>query len=334
MTGRREPPRPISPSERDDRRLDPAAAPGIPDSVTIARSWIARPVESNSVISSAEARPAAAPVRTAPSSVTCSRATTPRRDRAGELAAGARLLPLVAEEPAACHRLDLDLALAVGVGAERGQVLAGAKVGAEHHGLGSRRDGYHDVLGGGLRTIAGPPAELAGERLGRLGSAVEADARPVADRLQTASRPGAIDPAADDPDDLRRRAQPGPGPRPPRRRPVRSEVTEAASITASSSPVAASESRIAPRTTGRPCSLLPGNEVTHLSSASPSPRAGIARKSPRGGRVEVDLGRHLPIPPRVALECEPRPLDGRSRVDGRQHRIAGDDWDLAHVASH
>ena len=62
--------------------------------------------------------------------------------------------------------------------------------------------------------------------------------------------------------------------------PVRSEVTDEHSITASSSPVSASESSTSPRTTGSPWALLPGNEVTHLSSARPSPSAGIARKSP------------------------------------------------------
>src|SRR5262249_50629747 len=65
--------------------------------------------------------------------------------------------------------------------------------------------------------------------------------------------------------------------------PVRSDVTDEHSITASSSPVPASESSTSPRTTGRPLVLFPGNEVTHLSSASPSPSAGIARKSPFGG---------------------------------------------------
>ncbi len=43
----------------------------------IARSWIARPVESNSVTSSALRRPSASPASTAPSSVTPSRVTTP-----------------------------------------------------------------------------------------------------------------------------------------------------------------------------------------------------------------------------------------------------------------
>ena len=52
---------------------------------------------------------------------------------------------------------------------------------------------------------------------------------------------------------------------------------------ASSSPVSASERSSAPVTAGSPRSELPGNDVTHLSSAKPSPRAGIARKSPFGG---------------------------------------------------
>ena len=64
--------------------------------------------------------------------------------------------------------------------------------------------------------------------------------------------------------------------------PVRSQVTERPSITASDSPVSASETTITPTTTGRPRSGLAGNEVTHLTIARPSPRAGIARKSPGG----------------------------------------------------
>ena len=36
-------------------------------------------------------------------------------------------------------------------------------------------------------------------------------------------------------------------------------------------------------TTGSPLPGLPGNDVTHLRLANPSPRAGIARKSPFGG---------------------------------------------------
>ena len=65
--------------------------------------------------------------------------------------------------------------------------------------------------------------------------------------------------------------------------PVRSEVMEPQSMIASSAPVPASERSSAPVTTGRPRSELCGNEVTHFSSANPSPRAGMARKSPLGG---------------------------------------------------
>ena len=78
-------------------------------------------------------------MRTSPSWVTSLAARPAGVDRVGELAAGARLLPLVAEEPAARERLELDLGLAVGVGAEHGQVLAGAQVGAEDHRLVARR---------------------------------------------------------------------------------------------------------------------------------------------------------------------------------------------------
>jgi hypothetical protein len=65
--------------------------------------------------------------------------------------------------------------------------------------------------------------------------------------------------------------------------PVRNEVTAAQSTMAASSPVSPSDSRSAPVTTGNPRRGLPGNEVTHFTIANPSPRAGIARKSPFGG---------------------------------------------------
>ena len=65
--------------------------------------------------------------------------------------------------------------------------------------------------------------------------------------------------------------------------PVRSEVIAAQSMIASSSPVSALETSSAPATTGSPRAGLAGNEVTHLSVARPSPRAGMARKSPPGG---------------------------------------------------
>jgi hypothetical protein len=65
--------------------------------------------------------------------------------------------------------------------------------------------------------------------------------------------------------------------------PVRSEVTLAQSAIARSSPVSALDTSSAPVTTGSPRAGLPGNDVTHFRIAIPSPRAGIARKSPAGG---------------------------------------------------
>ena len=65
--------------------------------------------------------------------------------------------------------------------------------------------------------------------------------------------------------------------------PVRSAVTERASSSISDSPVCALDRQITPVTVGRPRAGFPGNDVTHLSSANPPPRAGIARKSPNGG---------------------------------------------------
>ena len=51
-----------------------------------------------------------------------------------------------------------------------------------------------------------------------------------------------------------------------------------------------------PLTVGSPWAGLPGNEVIHLTSARPSPRAGIARKSPYGGlcRYTFDGITHSP----------------------------------------
>ena len=58
-----------------------------------------------------------------------------------------------------------------------------------------------------------------------------------------------------------------------------------------------------------------------MSVASPSPRAGIARKSPCGRRVDVDLRRHHPVAGGVALERGPGALDRLGRRDRGEHRL-------------
>ena len=71
--------------------------------------------------------------------------------------------------------------------------------------------------------------------------------------------------------------------------PVRSAVTERASSSINGAPVSASDRQITPLTAGTPRAGLPGNEQIHLSSAIPSPSAGIARKSPNGGLCRYTL---------------------------------------------
>ena len=65
--------------------------------------------------------------------------------------------------------------------------------------------------------------------------------------------------------------------------PVRSAVTARASSSISGAPVSASERQMTPITVGSPRAGLPGNDVIHFNRAIPPPRAGMARKSPKGG---------------------------------------------------
>jgi NADPH:quinone reductase-like Zn-dependent oxidoreductase len=53
-------------------------------------------------------------------------------------------------------------------------------------------------------------------------------------------------------------------------------------VSGTRTPFDASDNRTSPVTVGSPACGFRGNDVTHLSSACPAPRAGIARKSPAG----------------------------------------------------
>ena len=193
----------------------------------------------------------------------------------------------------------------------------GCRSAVRDHRLVAGGHGHDDLLCDGL-FAAPSPTELVGERLCDLGPG-------VVRRYPSRSRrpPGSAPPTLRSPRSRRRRPSsrpPGRGPVPrPRRRPrceARSPTRTRSA--ASSSPVTASETRIAPRTTGSPRALLPGNDVTHLRIASPSPRAGIARKSPSGRAVDVDLRRASPThPPRGART---RGGSARPRWRRRPHR--------------
>ena len=207
----------------------------------------------------------------------------PGADGAGQLAAVRGLLPLVAEQRARGDRADARLGLAGAVGAEHVQVQAGAQVADVDHDLGAGGDAADDVAARAPRSrdpVVQPSSRASASAA--VGARVVADARAVAGRRQAARRPRAVQSAADDPDGPRVRAASA-GVATAATAPVRSAVTERASSSISGSPVFASDRQITPVTVGSPCAGLPGNEVIHLSSAKPSPRAGIARKSPNGG---------------------------------------------------
>src|SRR6266542_7086959 len=99
-----------------------------------------------------------------------------------------------------------------------------------------------------------------GERSGR---GLPIDPAPITAAVSASSRPSASAPST-------------------AAAPVRKAVTAPASSTALSIPFEASERSTRPVTVGRLFAGLPGNVVTHFSSACPPPRAGIARRSPAG----------------------------------------------------
>ena len=189
------------------RRLDPPRPRGRRP-MAIPRSWIARPVESNRVISSRVA-PAlgARPQITSPSSVTSIAGDHARRGAGRELAARGRLLPLVAEEAAARRAAasstsDFPAASAPSTA----RCWPGRRSRREHHRLVARGHRDHDVLA--QRPLPCPPPPSRAPPRARAAASARgsaADARPVARRRQAARRPGAVHAAADDPHRRRRR---------------------------------------------------------------------------------------------------------------------------------
>ena len=93
----------------------------------IARSWIARPVESKVVISSSVRRPSASPGEHGAELGHLVARERARLDRVDELAVVACLLPVVAEDVRPDELLDGDLRLSRPVGAHQADVLARPK---------------------------------------------------------------------------------------------------------------------------------------------------------------------------------------------------------------
>ena len=186
--------------------------------IAIARSWIARPVLSNSVTASAPGRPGAAPASTAPRSVTSARATAP-----------ASTAPVSSPPCDACAHSSQNSAqratastLASALPGPSAPSMFRCRPGRRSATLDDRlvagRDAADDVAGERRRAVARAPAELARERRGRLRPRVGADARAVAGGGEAARRPGAVQPAADHADRSPRPRARAPARRPPRPR--------------------------------------------------------------------------------------------------------------------
>ena len=149
----------------------------------------------------------------------------------------------------------------------------------------ARRDAADDVAGERLLRAC-PPASRArsASACGDAAPRVEAHAGPVAGGGQAARGPRAVQPAADEARRSRASSRASARAATAATAPVRSAVTARASSSASGSPVCASRQADHPHDRRqRVRAGLPGNDVIHLSIASPPPRAGIARKSPYGG---------------------------------------------------
>ena len=166
----------------------------------IPRSWIARPVESKSVVSVSSRRPSASPASTAPDRRHVLTGDAAGGNRRRQLPAVARLLPVVTEETCARELLDGHLRLAGAVGAHQRDVLARPqRAGAvEHLRPGGDRD--HGVAGECLRERPGDPcAELLRDGGPSDHVDVPEERRDTA-RGEHARRLGPVDATADDGD--------------------------------------------------------------------------------------------------------------------------------------
>ena len=214
----------------------------------------------------------------------------PGVDRPGQLAAVRGLRPLVAEQRARRDRADGGLGLAGAVGSEHVEVQArpaDPRLRPRPHGPGVTQ---HTTSQPSACSREPGPAELGGEGGRGVGVGIGAHARAVPGGGHAPCGPDTVQPAADDPHSPRVLGRASACVATAATAPVRSAVTERASSSISGCPVVASERQMTPVTVGSPRSGLPGNDVIHFSSASPSPRTGIARKSPNGGHSRYTLG--------------------------------------------
>ena len=143
-----------------------------------ARSWIASPVESNSVTASGPGRPGASPASTAPSSVTCGAGDEAGLDRAAS--ARRRVRPAPTRRRTARTTATASMVASALPGPSAPSMLRcrpGRRSLASNDDLGARGDAADDVAAERLLARPGRPAELVGQRARGRADGVGADAR-------------------------------------------------------------------------------------------------------------------------------------------------------------
>ena len=249
------------------------------------------------MISSAERRPSARPAITSPSWVTASRLTRP-----------AATAPASSPPPAACchssqnrrqrsSAAELDLGLSLHVGAQHGRCWPARRSEPRITGCSPGVTVATRSWAAASSRAADPPAELRGQRFGPFRAGVRADSRPVAGGGQTARRPGAVDPAADDADrfgavggeDLRRDSGRGAGAQ-------RGDRPQ--SMIARSSPVPALGEEQRPGDDRQTALGVVGERGHPLQQREALAARGHGAEVAVRRRVEVDLRRHRPLAPR------------------------------------
>ena len=289
----------------------------------IARSWIASPVESKSVVSASSRRPSASPARTAPSVVTSSRVTSPAATAA------------VSSPPWLACSQSSQKSRPRASSSTATSAFPGPSAPISDTCWPGRRDpGPYSTSWPGVTVItashlracssesATRPPTASATLARRPGSTSQRiGATPRAPSIRAVSAPFAPQPTTAT-DDV---AAASVSTASTAAAAVRSAVTAAPSSTASSAPVSAFERRTRPVTVGSPRARLPGERrhplEERVAAAEGRHRAEIARRVVR----HVDLRRHRPVATMVGDE---RVTDGVVRVlrrDGGEHRRARDD---------
>ena len=238
------------------------------------------------------------------------------------------LRPLVAEQLARHDGLDGRLGLAGTVRAEHVEMQPRVQVGGPDDGPVTRRHAGDDVGGEGLLAGAGAPAELAGERLRRLGARVVADARAVAGGGEAPRRPPAVQAAARDAHRAAGRERVG------------RDRGDRARAQRRHRPCVEQRERLAGARVGqadepdhgrqRVLARVAGEARDPLEHRQVAPERGHRPEVAVRRAVEIDLRRHAPLPAVVTHEGVAHALDRALRRHGGADRVVVQDGQGRH----